>query len=184
MAVPRIARESTALLVVDIQERFLPAIHDAEAVVANSVVAIRAARELGLPTFVTEQYSKGLGATVPEVVSALGDAYQPVEKTRFSACGAEEIDAGLRRAGVNSVLLIGIEAHVCILQTGLDLLDEGYGVFPVANAISSRTPEDCALGLERLRASGATLISTEILIFELLAEARDPHFKTLQSLIK
>ena len=184
MPVPRIARESTALLVVDIQERFLPVIHGAEAVVANSVVAIRAARELGLPTFVTEQYSKGLGVTVPEVVDALGDAYQPVEKTAFSACRAEEIDASLRNAGVVSVLLVGIEAQVCVLQTGHDLLDMGYSVFPVVNAISSRTTENCALGLDRLRESGATLISTEILIFELLRDARDPHFKTLQSLIK
>ncbi len=183
MTVPRIARDSTALLVVDIQERFLPVIHDAEAIVANSVVATRAAQELGLPTFVTEQYPKGLGVTVPQVVEALGEAYRPVEKTAFSACGAE-IGGSLRKADTQSVLLVGIEAHVCVLQTGLDLLDAGYQVFPVANAISSRDPDNRALGLERLSQSGATLISTEMLIFELLGDARDPHFKTLQSLIK
>jgi nicotinamidase-related amidase len=184
MAVPRISRNSTALLVVDIQERFVPVIHDVEAVVENSVVAIRAARELVLPIFVTEQYSKGLGVTVPAVVEALGDDYRPAEKTVFSACGSEQVACGLRDADIESVILVGIEAHVCVLQTALDLLDSAYHVFPVANAISSRTPENRALGLERLRQSGATLISTEMLIFELLQDARDPHFKTLQSLIK
>ncbi len=184
MTVPRIGRNATALLVVDIQERFVPVIYDVEAVVENAVVAIRAARELGLPTFVTEQYSKGLGVTVPAVVEALGDAYRPAEKTAFSACGAERVASGIRDADVESVVLVGIEAHVCVMQTALDLIDSGYSVFPVANAISSRTSENRALALERLRQSGATLISTEMLIFELLGDARHPHFKTLQSLIK
>jgi len=81
-------------------------------------------------------------------------------------------------------VIVGIEAHVCVLQTAIDLLERGYNVFPVANAISSRTSDNRALGLDRMRQSGAVLISTEMLIFELLGDARDPHFKTLQSLIK
>lgn len=184
MAVPRIARDSTALLVVDIQERFNPVIHDAEAVVENAAVAIRAARELDLPVLVTEQYPKGLGVTVPEIVAALGDAYKPYEKTAFSACGVEQVGAELRAAGTKSVVIVGIEAHVCVLQTALDLLEAGYQVFPVANAVSSRTPENRTVGMERMRQSGAVPISTEMLVFELLRDARDPHFKTLQSLIK
>ena len=184
MAVPRIVRDSTALLVVDIQERFIPVIHDGKAVGENSVVAIRAARELGLPVLTTEQYPKALGVTVPEVVAVLGDAYEPHEKTAFSACGAEPVCAALRHSAAKSVVIVGIEAHVCVLQTTLDLLEQGYDVFPVANAISSRDPDNRTLGLERMRQSGAVLISTEMLVFELLRDARDPHFKTLQSLIK
>lgn len=184
MTVPRIARDSTALLVVDVQERFIPVIHDAKAVVENSVVAIRASRELGIPILTTEQYPEGLGVTVPEIAVALGDAYKPSEKTAFSACGVEQVGAELRDVGAKSVVIVGIEAHVCVLQTALDLLEQGYHVFPVANAISSRTPENRTLGLERMRQSGAVIVSTEMLIFELLRDARDPHFKTLQSLIK
>ncbi|MBT3267706.1 hydrolase [Candidatus Poribacteria bacterium] len=184
MAVPRITREATALLVVDTQERLVHVIDNGDAIVANAVVAIRAARALDLPVLLTEQYPKGLGVTVPQVVSALGDAYRPVEKTSFSACGAEPVVKALRDADAESVVIVGIEAHVCVLQTAIDLLERGYNVFPVANAISSRTSDNRALGLDRMRQSGAVLISTEMLIFELLGDARDPHFKTLQSLIK
>ena len=184
MTAPRITRDSTALLVVDIQERFVPVIDNADGVVENSVVAIRAARELGLPVLLTEQYPKGLGSTVPDIVDALGDAYEPLEKTTFSACGVEDVGARLRHGDIGSVVVVGIEAHVCVLQTALDLLGQGYDVFPVANAISSRSGENRTLGLERMRQSGAVLISTEMLIFELLSDARDPNFKTLQSLIK
>lgn len=184
MPVQRLTRENTALLVVDIQERLLPVIADADAVLRRSLVAVRIARTLNLPILLTEQYPKGLGRTVPEAVDALGDAYRPVEKTTFSACGGDGIADALRATNARNVLLVGIEAHVCVLQTALDLLDRGYSVFPVADAISSRHAENRALGLERMRQNGAQLVSTEMLLFELLRTSKDPDFRTLQNLIR
>lgn len=184
MSTPRLTREGTTLLVVDIQERLLPVIADAERLLRRSVVAVQIARALRLPVLLTEQYPKGLGRTVPEVVDALGDAYRPVEKTTFSACGDDGVGDALRATNARNVLLVGIEAHVCVLQTALDLLDGGYRVFPVADAISSRHAEDRSLGLERMRQNGAQLVSTEMLLFELLGASKDPNFRTLQNLIR
>jgi len=180
----RLARDDTALLIVDIQERLLPVVADAEGVLRQSLLVVRIARTLGLPVLLTEQYPKGLGRTVPELVDALGDAYRPVEKTSFSACGEDGVGDVLRATSVRNVLLLGIEAHVCVLQTALDLLDEGYGVFVVADAVSSRREENRALGLERMRQNGAQIVSTEMVLFELLRSSHDPNFRTLQNLIR
>ena len=184
MGVARIRPEETGLLVVDIQERFAPVIHEIDRVVEKSVIAIRVARELGLPIFVTEQYPAGLGKTMPEIAEALGEAFRPLEKVAFSACGADGLAEALRAADVKSLLVIGIESHVCVLQSVLDLLDGGYAVFPVVDAISSRAASDWSVGLERMRQARATLVSTEMLVFELLRTAKHPGFKSLQALIK
>ena len=184
MSLPRLRTDETGLLVVDVQERFAPVIHEMERVVHGCVIAIRAARELELPIYVTEQYPAGLGKTVPEIVDVLGDAYRPTEKFSFSACGADGLSEAIETSRRKSLLVVGIEAHVCVMQTVLDLLDDGYDVFPVADAISSRSPEDRSLALDRMRVSGATLVSTEMLLFELLRTAKDPRFRALQKLIK
>ena len=184
MTVPRLRTQNTGLLVVDIQERFAPVIHEIDRVVDETLVAIRVARELELPIFVTEQYPAGLGKTLPEITKELGDECTPIEKVVFSACGAEGLSEAIRGAGVSSLLIVGIEAHVCVLQTTLDLLDDGVAPFPVADAISSRSPTDCALGIDRMRQAGAAIVSTEMLIFELLRTAKHPKFKSLQALIK
>lgn len=184
MPVPRLRRDDTALLVVDIQERLLPAMADAAEVLRRSATVARIARTLGVPTFVTEQYPKGLGGSVPELVDALGDAYRPIEKTTFSACGDNGVRDELAATQRRSVLLVGIETHVCVLQSALDLLDAGYDVFVVADATSSRRLENRALGLERMRQCGVQLVSTEMLLFEFLRSSKDPAFRTLQNLIR
>ncbi|MDA1192610.1 MAG: hydrolase [Candidatus Poribacteria bacterium] len=184
MHVPRLSRENTALLIVDLQERLLPVIHEHERALHRSQVVSETAKRLGLPILLTEQYPKGLGHTAKSLIDMLGDAYRPVEKTAFSACGAEGISEALERSGVENVLIVGIEAHVCVLQTALDLLEGGYRVFPVADAISSRAVENRDLGLGRMAQSGATLVSTEMVVFELLRTAQDPDFRSLQQLIK
>jgi nicotinamidase-related amidase len=170
-------------VVVDIQERLLPAIHEPQRVVQNSLRLIRGANILRLLILATEQYRKGLGPTVPEVASALAEV-APVEKLSFSACGADGLLATLRTKKITDVLLCGIEAHVCVSQTGLDLLDAGFRVFVVADAVSSRTAENHRLGLQRLEKAGAVLVSTEMALFELLERAGTEEFKRILELVK
>ncbi len=179
----RLKRETAALLVVDIQERLLPAIHERERVVQNGTRLIRGAAILGLPILATEQYRKGLGATVPEIATAI-PGFTPVEKLSFSAANAAGLLDSLREKRRAQVVLCGIETHVCVLQTCLDLLADGLGVFVVADAVSSRTAENHRLGLERMRAAGAVIASTEMVLFELLERAGTDEFKQILQLVK
>src|ERR1043166_4223379 len=179
----RLVGPNCALIVIDIQERLLPGIFERERVVQNSVRLIKGADLLGIPIFATEQYRKGLGVTVPEVALAFGSVV-PVEKLAFSACGATGLSAALKAKKIASVILCGIESHVCVCQTCLDLLDQDYGVFVVADAISSRTPENHRIGLERMRESGAVIVSTEMALFELLGKAGTDEFRQILPLVK
>lgn len=179
----RIKRAQAGLVVVDIQERLLPAIFEKELVVQNAVCLIKGAGILGVPVFATEQYRKGLGATVPEIAAAI-PGFAPLEKLAFSACGAPGFMAALAAKRISDVLLCGIEAHVCVSQTCLDLLEAGLRVFVAADAVSSRTPENHRLGLERMREAGAAIVSTEMALFELLERAGTEEFKRLLSLVK
>jgi nicotinamidase-related amidase len=179
----RLVRTITGLVIVDIQERLLPAIFEKERVVQNAVRLIKGAGILKVPVFATEQYRKGLGTTVPEVAAALG-ALKPIEKLAFSACGAPGFERSLDAARVSDVVLCGIEGHVCVLQTCLDLLDAGRGVFVVADAVSSRTRENYSLGVERMRGAGAVIVSTEMVLFELLEKAGTDEFKQILNLVK
>src|SRR2546430_12628249 len=133
--VQRLRRGKTGLAVIDIQERLLPSIFEHERVVQNTIRLIKGLRVIGRPVFLTEQYPKGLGSTVAEVAAACG-ASAPLEKVVFSACGAAAFNAALKKTRISDVLLCGIEAHVCVLQTCLDLLEQDFGVFVVADAVS------------------------------------------------
>ena len=179
----RLTRINAGLIVVDVQERLLPAMFERERLVQNVVRLIQGAAILGVPVFATEQYRKGLGATVPEVAAAL-NGVAPVEKLAFSACGAGGLNAALRAKNISDVILCGIEAHVCVAQTCLDLLDEDFRVFVVAYAVSSRTSENYRIGLDRLREAGAVRVSTEMVLFELLEKAGTGEFKQILALVK
>jgi nicotinamidase-related amidase len=179
----RIHRARAGLVVVDIQERLLPAIYEKERVIANAVRLIKGAAVLNLPTLVTEQYRKGLGATAAEVAGA-GSSFAPIEKLAFSSCGEPAFLEALAAKEISDVILCGIEAHVCISQTCLDLRDRGFRVFVVADAVSSRTLENYRAGLDRMRAAGATLVSTEMVLFELLDRAGTDEFKQILRLVK
>jgi hypothetical protein len=161
------------LVVVDMKERL----------VQNAVRLIKGAAILGLPILATEQYRKGLGATVPEVAGAI-PAFAPLEKLTFSACGADGFTAALGTPPASDAVLCGIEAHVCVSQTCLDLLDQGIRVFVAADAVSSRTPENYRVGVERMRAAGAVIASTEMVLFELVEEAGTARFKQILDLVK
>jgi len=179
----RINRAKAGLAVVDIQERLLPAIFEKERVVQNTVRLIKAAAILGLPVFATEQYRKGLGATAPEIAGAI-PGFAPMEKVTFSACGADGFLDGLKSRKISDVLLCGMESHVCVTQTCLDLLGEGFRVFVVADAVSSRTPENYRFGIERMRDAGAVIVSTEMVLFELLQKAGTEEFRQVLSLVR
>ncbi len=179
----RITRARAVLMVVDIQERLLPAICERERVVQNALRLIKGAGILNLPVLVTEQYRKGIGATVPEIAAAIPD-FAPIEKTAFSCLGAPGFVERLRSRGVSEVVLCGIETHVCVCQTTLDLLTAGLRPFLVADAISSRTPANHRLGVERMRDAGAIIVSTEMILFELLERAGTDEFKQVLPLVK
>jgi nicotinamidase-related amidase len=179
----RLTRARAGLVVVDVQERLLPAIFEKERVLQNVVRLAHGAAVLQVPTFATEQYRKGLGSTVPEVAAAI-PGFAPLEKLAFSACGAGGFITGLESKQVSDAVLCGIEAHVCVTQTCLDLLDKGFGVFVAADAVSSRTPENYRFGLERMSAAGAVIVSTEMVLFELLGQAGTAEFKQILELVK
>jgi nicotinamidase-related amidase len=179
----RVDRTKALLIVIDIQEKLLPAISEKERVLQNSVRLIKGAGALGVPVVATEQYRKGLGNTVAEIAKAI-PGFSPIEKLAFSACGAELVMSALKTAHASDVILCGIEAHVCVSQTCLDLLDAGLRVFVAADAISSRTAENRGFGIERMRQSGAVVVSTEMILFELLQCAGTDPFEQVLGLVK
>ena len=183
-AIPsRLRRVQTALVFVDFQERLLPAMTDSARVLQNAVRLAQAGTILDVPAWVTEQYPKGLGPTAPELARAVA-RFAPVEKLVFSACEVPGWTEALTARDIADVVLCGMEAHVCVCQTGLDLLDRGFRVFVVADAVASRTPENQRLGVERLRDAGAAIVTTEMVLFELLGGAGTAEFKAVQALVK
>ena len=179
----RLRRAQAGLLVVDLQERLLPAIFEKERVLENTLRLIRGAHVLGLPLFATEQYPNGLGRTVPEVAAAI-PGFAPFEKLAFSAGALPGVRSALAAGGVSDLILCGLEAHVCVCQTCLDLCQQGLRPFVVADAVSSRTAENHRLGLERMRDAGAVIVSTEMVLFELLEQAGTEEFKRVLALVK
>lgn len=179
MSAARLQRERAALLVVDVQEGFRPVIDRFEDVARAVGVLVQGARALGVPVIVTEQYPRGLGPTVPEVAEHLGDAPR-LEKVCFAAPDADGFDLG----GRDRVLLCGIESHICVHQSAAALRDRGVEVQVVADAVSSRTPANRALGIERIEAAGGLRTSVEMALFELLGRAGTDEFKAIQRLIK
>ena len=181
---PRLRPESALLLLVDVQERLQPTIHDDARLRQRAAALARGCALLGVPIYVTEQYPKGRGHTVPELADAVSAAGGVLEKTEFSCVANESIRARVEAAGRQDVLLAGVEAHVCVLQTALDLLEAGYRVHLVEDAVGSRTPENREIGIARARRHGADPASVESVLFELMGTSRHPRFKDVQALIK
>ncbi|HEY9282717.1 MAG TPA: hydrolase [Pyrinomonadaceae bacterium] len=173
-----------ALVVVDMQESFRLAIPDFVEVSRRIATAVTGAQLLHVPVVVTEQYPKGLGRTSAEIRAALAPGAEPVEKTAFSSCGAQEFVARLEQTGAKQVLVCGIEAHICVNQTTHDLLARGYQVHLLTDCVTSRSPRDREAGLSKMRRSGALPSTVELALFELLRDARHEQFKAVQKLIK
>jgi nicotinamidase-related amidase len=173
------------LTIVDVQERLFNAM-DAERrddMVANVKILASAARRLEVPVLVTEQYPKGLGRTLPEVKALLADV-PPFEKTAFSCADAEGFMDHVRALGADHVILSGIEAHVCVLLTALDLLGRGLKVSVVADAVCSRRAANLEIGLAQARQAGAVITATETVVFQLLGGADNDAFRELSKLLR
>jgi len=177
--------EQCVLIVVDIQEKLLPPIWQKEQLVRNSQMLIRLAGILKIPTIVSTQYAKGLGNTLPEIASLVPES-TPVDKVMFSCFGSEVFCSMLKRLPGHrtTVLLCGMEAHICVTQTALAALREGYLVHVASDAVSSRAEWNWRIGLERMRAAGAVISSTEMMIYELLRSSGAPAFKEMLPYLK
>ncbi|TVR80819.1 MAG: hydrolase [Rhodospirillales bacterium] len=179
----RMRADQSCLLVVDIQERLAPAVRDPQAVVANTERLLRGAACLSIPVLVSEQYPHGIGETVPALRSLL-PAGAVVEKIHFSCLDDAGYATRLRSLQRRQAVVAGMEAHVCVLQTAEGLIEAGYDVFVVADAVSSRVPANHDRALQRLSTDGAHIVSTEMVLFEWLNKAGTPVFKELMALIK
>ncbi len=179
----RLQLDSAQLLVVDVQPRLLPHIHGHESVLSQCIRMTQAARAMELPTLFSEQNPQALGATVAELRGCAVDA-PAVEKMAFSVCGCEPALARLRAAGRPQVLLIGIETHVCVQQTALDLLASGLRPYVLADAVGSRRPDDRALALERMRAAGVIVTTVESALYELMQRAGTDLFRRILPIVR
>ncbi len=182
----RITPENTQAIIVDVQERLFPHIDEHEALSARLQILIRGLHELRLPIVLTEQYRKGLGPTIEPVTEALDAVgeFQLFEKMAFSCCDDPTIGEHLSTAGARFVVLAGIETHICLLQTAIDVLERGHTPVIAADATGSRRPHDREVALERMRASGAIVTTVESLLFELCRFAGTDTFRAISKLVK
>ena len=179
-------REHCALLIIDIQERLSAAMPPdvLPGVVRNARILVETAREFNLPVYVSEQYPKGLGPTVAEIREGLADGNRPIEKMVFSCCAESAFQPVFSQSGARSWILCGMETHVCVLQTALDLLQQGQRVYIAADACSSRTEFNWRTGLDVMRQAGAVIGSTEMFAFGLLGAGGTESFKRISKLVK
>ncbi|MBC8101565.1 MAG: hydrolase [Cytophagales bacterium] len=172
------------LVVVDLQEPFLSAIYGRDTLLANVVLLCRAARILGVPILVTEQYAGRMGSVIAEIAEAVGPSVAPVDKLCFSCAQSPAFRRALEATGRNQVVVCGVETHICVSQTAHDLRHAGHAVHVVADASSSRTLERHKLGMERIRDAGIKPAAAEAVVYEWLREAGTPEFKEILSLVK
>lgn len=175
--------ETSCLLVIDMQERLVPAMQAPAQTVKNAGILMKAADRLDVPTILTEQYSKGLGPTVDDLLKLRG-ASSVIEKTHFSCMQEQAFSDEFHTLNRKQVVIAGMEAHICVLQTGVQLMEEGYDIFVVTDATSSRRLESEKACLDRLGACGAGIVTTEMVVFEWLGQAGTDAFRELLPLIK
>ena len=178
-----ISRAAAVLVIIDIQGNLAQAMFDKENLFANTTKLIKGFKILNLPVIVTEQIPQKLGQTIAQVSAEL-DGIIPIAKESFSCCDEINFKESLERLNRRHVVLLGIETHVCVYQTALDLIAGNYDVHLVADAVSSRTPENRQIGIDAMKSAGAHITSTEMVLFELLRTAADPQAKELFKIIK
>ena len=178
-----ISRTNTVLIIIDIQGNLAQAMFDKENLFANNVKLIQGFKAINLPIIFTEQIPQKLGKTLP-VISQELDGIEPIAKEAFSCWDDRNFIKQLKALSRKHIVLAGIECHVCVYQTALDLISNGYTVHLVTDAVSSRTPENRQVGIEVIKSAGAHLTSTEMVLFELLRTAADPKFKDIFKIVK
>jgi nicotinamidase-related amidase len=175
--------DTTALLVIDMQERLFPVMHEKEKLLRNVIKLIKGAQVLEIPILLTEQYPRGLGPTLPEIKGLLTDI-EPIEKVSFNCCDEEAFCQALGALKRKQVLVAGIEAHICVYQTALALSRTGYEVQVVGDGVSSREPENRLVALLKMGAAGVSPTTTEMALFELLRVAGTEKFKQISNIVK
>ncbi|MGF7141124.1 isochorismatase family protein [Roseimarinus sediminis] len=179
----RINKEQSIAVMVDVQERLFPAMDMNMDLLKKSKMLIEGLSVLEVPMLVTQQYTKGLGKTIPDLSTIIAD-FSPIEKIAFSCCDENAFVEALEEEEPAYVILFGIESHVCVLQTAIDLKSMGYEPVIVADAIASRKAADMAIAMERFRHEGIMVTTVESLLFELLRMAGSPQFKAISKLVK
>ena len=179
----RILKEKTAALVIDIQERLFPVMYEKENLLKNCEILVAGLVELSVPLIVTQQYTKGLGETLPEIKSRIPD-FSYIEKRDFSCCGELSIIEELKKTCAENVIICGIESHICVLQTAVDLKGTGFNPIVVMDCVSSRTKENIEMAKERFRYEGIMTASYESILFELTRSSAAPEFRAISKIIK
>ena len=179
----RITKENTIGLIIDIQERLFPVMDEKEKLLKNCEILIRGLTELNIPLLVSQQYTKGLGETLPEIKELIVD-FQPIEKLDFSCHDVPEIRAKLQELNARNIIICGIESHVCVLQTAVDMKDAGLNPIVVMDCVSSRTKENIHLASDRFYREGIMTTSYESILFELTRVAGTSEFKAISKLVK
>lgn len=175
--------DTSVLVVVDVQVKLMAVMHEKDKLLANLQKLLSGIRVLDVPMVVTEQYPDGLGPTVPELASLLTDC-ETISKKSFSCWGDESFRNTLERLGRNQILLCGIESHVCVYQTVMELMNQGYEVSLVADAVSSRSAMFVGIAVERMRDAGCSIVNTEMVLFELLKTSESDRFKEISKIVK
>ncbi|MBD3224287.1 MAG: isochorismatase family protein [Caldithrix sp.] len=178
-----IKKEQTAAVLIDVQERLFPHIHEHKNLEHNLLRFIKGLNVLEVPLLITQQYTKGIGQTIPSLANAI-DPFSPIEKMSFSCCGAKPFMDKLTELDPNFILLFGIETHVCVLQTALQLLDDGYQPVIAEDCVSSRKANDKFIAIERMRQAGCVITTYESVLFELTQVAGTETFKNISKIIK
>lgn len=179
----KIRRDKAVIVVIDIQERLLPVIKNQEDIARKAAMLIRGGKALGLPILVTQQYTKGLGKTVDEITDALGN-FQPIEKTSFSILGEPNFVEAFKALNREDIIICGIESHVCVEQSALDFLNQGYHVYIMEDAVGSRSNTDKKFAGRRMVEAGCVGTTVEAALFEMVGDAKDPCFKEISNLVK
>jgi nicotinamidase-related amidase len=179
----RILKEKTAAVIIDIQERIFPAIHGHEKLAEKAAMLIEGLKVLGVHIIVTEQYVKGLGPTIPVIAEKI-EGINRIEKASFSCCDEPGFMMELASSGKEFVIITGIESHVCVLQTAIDLQQSGYHPVVVEDCISSRNPNDKLMAIERMQKEGVIITTCEAILFELLRYSGGETFKAVSRLVK
>jgi len=180
----RLKAGNVASVCIDIQSKLFPLIDGNEKLEQNTIKLIDGLKILNIPIIVTEQYSKGLGSTIESVVQSLGKLYEPIDKNSFSCCGSKEFMSKLRSVNRNYIILFGIEAHVCVLQTAIDLAFLEFVPIIIRDCISSRDKGNVTMTLDRVRFEGGFVSSMESILFELLETSGTKQFKAISNIIK
>jgi len=179
----RVKKEDTIAVVIDVQKRLFPFISENEKISANIVKLIKGLKVLGINIITTVQYSKGLGDTIEPIQEALGN-YKHMEKMSFSCCGFDDFISSLKSSGKKNVIICGIESHVCVLQTVIDLLENGFNPVLIEDCVSSRNLNDKKIAVERMRQEGAKISTYESILFELLEVSGTDTFKEISKIVK